>query len=497
MLKILLVDDEAEERNGIAYLIKKYGYPLEIAEAVNGQKAHEYMMEHPIDILFTDVKMPYKDGLTLAKEVYTYNPDIKIVIFSAYGEFEYAKKALEANAVDYLLKPIELDEFQKVMEKVMGSIKKRTETEEQELLYRFFSRRQLKEEEKKKLEKYLFSEGKRNVLTANLESMGNLFEQEEDRFLQLLAMYVKTEVAYINLYPNESVLVFYGEKPIHELELKGQLEKLIRDVDMVFSEQLSIVLGIRAKHILQLEEEIEKMQEIRTGLFGCFQQIYSLSEGKNREYYAKETEVFKHQLMDAARGEHYEVLSDLAGQLVESLEKGNMVSRIYVEHLFYEILSAIYEKLPETEKEGVYKSLHKRLECRGNQELMEQFLCMIQELKERLLTGKGETLGVAPTLIRMIEREYGGDLSLDYLAEQVHLAPAYVSYMFKQETGETIVKYITDFRMERAKHMLEDGTLKIVQVAQACGYENQSYFNRLFKNYFGMTPKQFREKPHA
>ena len=63
-----------------------------------------------MDILFTDVKMPYKDGLELAKETFQFNPGIRIVIFSAYGEFEYAKRAMEANAVDYLLKPIELDE---------------------------------------------------------------------------------------------------------------------------------------------------------------------------------------------------------------------------------------------------------------------------------------------------------------------------------------------------------------------------------------------------
>ena len=106
MLKILLVDDEREEREGIAYLIKKYGYPLAISEAQNGKKALEYMESHPVDILFTDVKMPMMNGLELAREVNKGYPDTKIIIFSAYGEFDYAKQALEANAVNYLLKPI-------------------------------------------------------------------------------------------------------------------------------------------------------------------------------------------------------------------------------------------------------------------------------------------------------------------------------------------------------------------------------------------------------
>ncbi len=86
------------------------------------------------------------------------------------------------------------------------------------------------------------------------------------------------------------------------------------------------------------------------------------------------------------------------------------------------------------------------------------------------------------------------DLNLDYIANEINFAPAYLSYVFKKETGSNVIKYITDYRMEKAKRLLEEGKLKIIQVAQACGYGNQSYFNRLFKNYYGVTPKQFKEK---
>lgn len=104
-------------------------------------------------------------------------------------------------------------------------------------------------------------------------------------------------------------------------------------------------------------------------------------------------------------------------------------------------------------------------------------------------------LGLLFTKIKnLIEKDYAKDISLNYVAENVNLTPAYVSYIFKKETGQTLVKYITDVKMMKAKVMLEEGTLKIVQIAKACGYENQSYFNKLFKNYYGITPKQLREK---
>lgn len=106
MYKILIVDDESIEREGISFLIEKYKLPLEVAQATNGKTALEYMRTHPIDILLTDVKMPQMDGLELARHTFEKYPDVRILVFSAYGEFEFAKKAMAAQAVSYLLKPI-------------------------------------------------------------------------------------------------------------------------------------------------------------------------------------------------------------------------------------------------------------------------------------------------------------------------------------------------------------------------------------------------------
>ena len=96
-------------------------------QASNGAEAARYIRSHEVDILFTDVKMPVMNGLDLAKEVNEFDPRIQIIIFSAYGEFEYAKQALEANAVSYLLKPIELDEFRRLMDDVIDTVNQRKE----------------------------------------------------------------------------------------------------------------------------------------------------------------------------------------------------------------------------------------------------------------------------------------------------------------------------------------------------------------------------------
>ncbi|RKP55155.1 response regulator [Cohnella endophytica] len=111
MHKILIVDDQKIERTGIKFLIHEYRLDLEVAEAENGNKALDYIRNHDLDILFTDIRMPFMDGLTLAEQTRIIKPDVKIVIFSAYGEFEYARKALELHVHHYVLKPVQDQEF--------------------------------------------------------------------------------------------------------------------------------------------------------------------------------------------------------------------------------------------------------------------------------------------------------------------------------------------------------------------------------------------------
>ena len=124
---------------------------------------------------------------------------------------------------------------------------------------------------------------------------------------------------------------------------------------------------------------------------------------------------------------------------------------------------------------------------------------MLKEYQEAVgmllaqISAKEDKSGIISEIKNIVELDYRRDIGLDYVADKVNLSPTYVSYLFKKETGQTLVKYITDKKMDRAKKMLGDRNLKIMQVAKSCGYENQSYFNKLFKNYFGVTPKQYRE----
>ena len=117
MYKILIADKKIE-RNGIKMLIKRFNLPVETAEAKNGDEALEYIKNNNIDILFTDIRMPFVDGLELVAQAKKIHPGIKSIIFSAYSDFEYTKRAIENKCDHYMLKPIDIDEFLEVMYKV-------------------------------------------------------------------------------------------------------------------------------------------------------------------------------------------------------------------------------------------------------------------------------------------------------------------------------------------------------------------------------------------
>ena len=131
MLTILIVDDEKLERSGIKFLLKREKEEFRILEAANGKDALGVLTSNHVDILFSDVKMPYMSGLELVRQVRETDKDMEIVIFSGYNDFSYAREALRYGVVDYVLKPVDPAEFAKTLSRVIQNIRDREAEREQ------------------------------------------------------------------------------------------------------------------------------------------------------------------------------------------------------------------------------------------------------------------------------------------------------------------------------------------------------------------------------
>lgn len=504
-MKILLVDDEREEREGISWLIRKYQYPLEIMQAANGKEALKCIENTQVDILFTDVKMPIMNGLELAKKVHETRSEIKIIIFSAYGEFSYAKQALEANAVSYLLKPIEIEEFQKVMVSVMQSIREKSEegqrlhTEEvqnrKNLLYKVFSCARVEPEEEQKVEEVLGLEKGECCRLLDIEFTENFFEKYEEIFLKFLKMYLGEKVSYMEMYPSEGYLIVRDDRFISGDNLERQTEKILRDLREKTKSEAVVIISETIENAKELGKQLDQMRTIQAELFGYENRIVSVRDYYcQTEHYAQDAERAGKQMLQAIEAMDNQLIVRENERLIRVVSSLDKVSKIYLQNLLYTIIKAIYDKAPKIEFEEALTLAEALFQTKSLKAMLEVYEDAVEKMLKFLQSDLQDESRIIQKIKNLIEKEYTKDISLNYVADNVHLTPAYVSYIFKKETGQTLVKYVTDMKMMKAKKMLEEGTLKIVQVARICGYENQSYFNRLFKNYYGVTPKQLREK---
>lgn len=505
MLKILLVDDEASERNGIKFLIERYKLPLAVSEAPNGKKALEHIKTHPVDILFTDIKMPYMDGLELAEATCSYNSSIKIIIFSAYSEFEYARKALKANAVNYMLKPIEIDEFKSVMETVIRVCEEEKvqrdlrmnllESDKKLLLYRLLTGTKLQGELAEQLEGYGISLLNRCIVLINVETRNGFFAEKEEVFLKLVKTYAPCHWEYVNFYPNAAYLILYSRNKITKESLERFAENLNKDIKILEREISSFLIGNIFNEIEVLQEEAQKLNQKREEIFECEQGVLFINEIQNfSDFYAIEIEQLKQKVENYIEEKDLQNTNLHMVKLLGDMSKYKALSTVYMHHIFYDLINKCYTKFGIYDNHLIHNRIDSLVKSNNIEKLELIFKEMFEEIAEHCQAGVVDQNGVAKKVVQIIQNEYSKDLSLDYIAEKVNLVSSYLSYIFKKETGANLVKYITDFRMEKAKQLLEEGNLKIVQVGKACGYENQSYFNRLFKNYYDMTPKQYRER---
>ena len=218
MLTILIVDDEKLERNGIKFLLKREQEEFNILEAGNGKDALGVLATHHVDILFSDVKMPYMNGLELARQVKEMYPDMELVIFSGYNDFSYAREALRYGVVDYVLKPVDPDEFKKTLDRVRKNICVRMEEKQKQerrtdYLMKYFLIEYLYKgtgETEERLMKFADADSFlcRSVRMILVGAANGLFETEEEHFISSLREQLQREFYYINLNSNESLLLF-------------------------------------------------------------------------------------------------------------------------------------------------------------------------------------------------------------------------------------------------------------------------------------------------
>ncbi|CAI6084055.1 response regulator transcription factor [Cohnella sp. JJ-181] len=532
MYSILIVDDERFERDGVKFLIDKYGLALEVAEAASGEEALQYISEHPVDILLTDIRMREMDGLQLAEQVRGLRPSVKIIFLSAYGEFEYAQKAIHLQAIQYILKPVDVTNFLDVLMKAMQMLEEEERTQQS---LRQESRKSIQWEKHRILADLLSSGGDAEAVAAGdprqallpwnqvlpngnpsgerryrmlmLDTRQRFFDSADPEFEQSLTEWLPYPSSIINMNEYQSLILLEVEAEAEEpAEPEERFVQLGRDIMAWFKarsqpsqQEISVIVSETFRDAAGMRDEYRRVEAILESKFfyeeGGVRLTATLAEQPGDTQNIEQTLEEMNGLIE--RGE-FGLVRTRFETLFDHLRNSDQFSVIYVKYICSEIVRAILRSAKAKDPDFFKRSLETIYKTAVLKDLRGVMIAIFEAYGAQLApaspTPPPESVHkVVADVIQIIEREYRSELSVELIAERVYLTPSYLSHLFVKQTGLSLIKYLTMHRLAKAKALLQETNRKIIDISHDVGYANFPYFCTLFKNYYGKTPTQIRE----
>lgn len=500
MKKILIVDDEEVERSGLRYLLKDFGDQIQIYDVENGNEAYAILRQKQMDILLTDIKMPLMNGLELAKKARELQPDLQIALFSGYGQFEYAKEAIKHGVSDYILKPVNPSEFKNTIQKMLLACdeKKREQTllkDNEEIWDKFLMQRFLytgKQQYLDKAKKLGLSSvwGKiQNIML--LEASQHFFEEYGQQLVDELEQNLNRSIYSLNLSADQILLAFYQSASDNYLRIAYYIHDYIEEH---YQTKCFLAVSREIKGVDQFPKvfaEIEHLLEDR--FYRTDTWVFYPSKSEDRDDVSEKYE----------RDIHNDMINDIHMKDVDRLRTDfhkfqyyiqtyRKDSSMYLKFRCSEVMKVLYEEMDELGGSRLKDCVEKIYRTNSLNEIFEEMDRSIEEFAACLSNKDKSNRDDVEKIKKYIYQNYGEDLSVASLAEKVFLSPGYLSYIFKKETGENLSRFIKEFRMEKAKELLAQSNMKIVQICKCVGFKNVSYFCQNFKEYCGTSPERFR-----
>lgn len=496
LFQILIVDDEHIEREGIKRLINKYKLPLNVLEAENGEEAMDILKSQPIDILFTDIKMPFMDGLELCKRARELFPDLHMMIFSAYGEFEYAQKAIHYHIFSYLLKPVDVNDFIREFNRIIELCEKDQEQETEQLLLELVQNAHRQETwlpEKLVLSGIDFSRKAVQMLLVDFTLP--VFDAPHDELPAKVKAVMATPFQYVNLNEHQSLFFFLHDKGLSKEQLEPVGAKVKACLNCDDKGIFTVVEGRLMNTEIELAQEFRVMESVLEYKF----------------FYQESTVLYT----DESQGK--EDLSDVIPKLMETvywhldmkdgfgfrkgvelffktIDGSGQHSAIYIKYMCIELAKKIWEKAEKQDNQAFKTVVETIFASKSLMALKDQVHAVMALLgSEQEGQSPEHAKKVIKDIVKLIEDNYMSDISLKWIADRVFLTQTYLSYLFHKEVGQTIVKYMTLVRMQKAAELLRSTNLTVADISQQVGFMNNSYFCKTFKQHHGCSPAKFRE----
>ncbi|WNS45423.1 response regulator [Paenibacillus sp. MMS20-IR301] len=519
MYKVLLVDDELLDLSGLECFMNWDEMDMEVcAAASSGFEALEVLETEQVDIIVTDIKMPIMTGMELARRALELNPQLKIVFVSGYEDFQYAKQAISLSACGYVLKPVDDDDLRRTLMDVKGNLDKERA---QSHLEHYFSESEplLKRELFIQLLDGVPDEGKAMPLLRRMgipwHSATPLYTAllEPDDLAWKLNGYSEAARAEIEQQLSLSVeqfctgqeIQFCRLDPFHyALILEERVEhEALRELIMcaVSGTPLSVTVGAGplVTGLKELHYSFRRAKEaVELKLFlGKGKLILHTDARGPVTARAKDLDDILQALFQAMSSYRLVAVDDCMEELFVGV--AHMETKLEIYQLFLHVVTKLDAYL-HTINEDFYMALgldRKRLSILYHFETTQDMKSWLRrrmfELSEHLQRKRqGKKRKLVQEITAYIEERLEQNVMLRDAANHFSFSPNHLGQIFYEETGSYFSDYVSLRRLERVKLLLGDPKLKVYEAAQQAGYKNLSHFSKQFKDYYGISPGDYR-----
>lgn len=491
-MNIVISDDEELAREAMSSILLEICPDLQLFEARNGQELIDVVNRVKPEAAFVDIRMPVKSGLEAIQEAAPLSPNTQWIILTGFADFEYAKEALRLKAIDYLLKPVDIQAVQALITKIrqttlLQSIEnnKLFESDMLSLFHGLIRSWDERESDSKPFSRmrcqiiYMdscYPEAEKSVsIKPFFTAISSTMPQYYHKDLELATILLPSgEWAVVGKYTTlqgaemlEKLFCFYSE-----------LVKQAEEPGLAFT----LVVSDECDSYTSLLDEVTTLHKI--AYLRC---SLGISRSWNK--------------VDLFEVESQPAIAELCRTLIKAIDeyhKRHYVSYMNTIEQFIKIFDLQRDRISITTSLAIARFLN----CSINAPMLtptkeEDWFKSLRNLGEQLLDKKIKQAGTTPDLVTKtiiyIENHYTGDLTLGQVAEEFNVTPNHLSSLFHKRTGTTFMQYVTKLRMLKAKELLADPSVQVQQAAEQVGYFSSRHFTKLFKEIVGCYPSEYKK----
>jgi two-component system response regulator YesN len=539
MLSVLIADDEFEIREGLRKRIPWDDYGIgEVYVADDGDTALSIALEKKPDLILTDIKMNRMSGLDFLRALLPIvDYSCRAVVISGYDDFELVKQAMQLGAIDYILKPINMDDLGRITLKAVDQIRLEKLEKHNHLQLKNqmqFAFPKMREELLREMIEHEYDPYRETRIQHRLQTLQLEWVAAQPLLLLIVEADDLKAIGNQKGYPNEKELVQFGignvvsqtleeDYPYPFLWCNDSQHRCVVLLDCNNKEQIALCrklaqvcirrindyVKVKAsasisaspsdlKHVHEMYVEAGEMLD-QKAIYGgnrLFTEQGFIFDGERMELSLQEPD----EILDLVK---YGTDEDIAGAMndfVEMVQGWGLHQLKDIQQNIFKWLIGIFRKAVmagwtdrswEKNPIVIWEQLEQYDNLQSLRIQTEKYLFAIAADFRKLSSSPSQIVLEAE---KIMQKRFAESLTLHTVAAEVHVTPVWLSKLFKKEKRKTFLEYLTDIRIMKAKEMLGEVKYKIYQISYQVGYKDPVHFSKLFKKQLGCTPKEYRKQ---